>query len=159
MRKSEYTSHWTWRSNSKTWLLLMKSWMSKAKTWMLHKSKLNVGCKKVGSRVQTQMTNAKCRIDDAKYSVKWNIEFWRKWNAISEDTTATLHAMARSKNKKMKRKCVWCSFRCGDITPQHFDVWRLSLDFYIFFVFLFSFKTSRKRMMTIFWSGEKARKK
>ena len=45
MRKSECTSHWTWRSNSKTWLLLMKSWMSKAKTWMLHKSKLNVACK------------------------------------------------------------------------------------------------------------------
>ena len=31
---------------------------------------------------------------------------------------------------KMKRKCVWCFFRCGDITPQHFDVWRLSLDFF-----------------------------
>ena len=23
-----------------------------------------------------------CRIDFAKYNVKWNIEFWRKWNAI-----------------------------------------------------------------------------
>ena len=57
----------------------VKSWMSKAKTWMLHKSKLNVECKKVESRVQTQMTNT---IDCAKYNVKWNIEFWRKWNAI-----------------------------------------------------------------------------
>ena len=82
MEKNECTFHWTWRSKSKTWLLLMKSWMSKAKTWMLHKSKLNVECKKVESRVQTQMTNTKCRIDCAKYKVKWNIEFWRKWNAI-----------------------------------------------------------------------------
>ena len=49
---------------------------------MLHKSKLSVGCKKVESRVQTQMTNTKCRTDYAKYDVKWNIEFWRKWNAI-----------------------------------------------------------------------------
>ena len=38
--------------------------------------------KKVDSRVQTQMTNTKCRIDCAKYNVKWNFEFWRKWNAI-----------------------------------------------------------------------------
>ena len=81
---------------------------------------------------------------------------------------------------KMKRKCVWCFFRCGDITPQHFDVWRLSLDFFqrglslwflgnlyyyhffsvfFFFVFLFLLKTGRKIMMTMFWSGEKARKK
>ena len=29
------------------------------------------------------MTNTKCTIDCAKYNVKWNIEFWRKWNAIS----------------------------------------------------------------------------
>ena len=43
---------------------------------------LNVECKKVESRVQTQMPNTKCRIDCAKYNVKWNIEFWRKWNAI-----------------------------------------------------------------------------
>ena len=28
-----------------------------------------------------------------------------------------------------------------------------------FFVFLFFLKTGRKRMMTMFWSGEKARKK
>ena len=28
------------------------------------------------------MTNTKCTIDCAKYNVKWNIEFWRKWNAI-----------------------------------------------------------------------------
>ena len=49
---------------------------------MLHKSKLNVECTKVESRVQTQMPNTKCRIDCAKYNVKWNIEFWRKWNAI-----------------------------------------------------------------------------
>ena len=28
------------------------------------------------------MTNTKCRIDCAKYNVKWNIEFRRKWNAI-----------------------------------------------------------------------------
>ena len=78
----------------------------------------------------------------------------------------------------MKRKCVWCFFRCGvDITPQHFDVWRLSLDFFqrglslwfldnlyyycffFFLVFLVLLKTGRKRMMTMFWSGEKARKK
>ena len=38
--------------------------------------------KKFESRVQTQMKNTKCRIDYAKYNVKWNIEFWRKWNAI-----------------------------------------------------------------------------
>ena len=31
---------------------------------------LNVECKKVESRVQTQMTNIKCRIDCAKYNVK-----------------------------------------------------------------------------------------
>ena len=48
---------------------------------MLRKSKLNVECKKVESRVQTQMTNTKCRIDYAKYNVKWNVEFWRNWNA------------------------------------------------------------------------------
>ena len=69
-------------SNSTTWLVLMKSWMSKAKTWLLHESKLNVECKKVESRVQTPMANTKCRIDCVKYNVKWNIEFWRKWNAI-----------------------------------------------------------------------------
>ena len=44
--------------------------------------KLNVECKNVESRVQTQMTNTKCTIDCAKYNVTWNIEFWRKWNAI-----------------------------------------------------------------------------
>ena len=49
---------------------------------MLHESKLNVECKKVESRVQTQMANTKCRIDCVKYNVKCNIEFWRKWNAI-----------------------------------------------------------------------------
>ena len=49
---------------------------------MLRKSKLNVGCKKVESRMQTQMTNTKCRINCAKYNVKWSIEFWWKWNAI-----------------------------------------------------------------------------
>ena len=49
---------------------------------MLHESKLDVECKKVESRVQTQMANTKCRIDCVKYNVKWNIEFWRKWNAI-----------------------------------------------------------------------------
>ena len=49
---------------------------------MLRKSKLNVGCKKVESRMQTQMTNTKCSIDCAKYNVNWNIEFWRNWNAI-----------------------------------------------------------------------------
>ena len=48
---------------------------------MLHKSKLNVECKKVESRVQTQMTNTKCRIDCAKYNINWNIEFWCNWNA------------------------------------------------------------------------------
>ena len=52
---------------------------------MLHKSKLNVECKKVESRVQTQMPNTKCRIDCAKYNAKWNIEFWRKWNAIARE--------------------------------------------------------------------------
>ena len=31
------------------------------------------------------MKNTKCRIDYAKYNVKWNIEFWRKWNAINRD--------------------------------------------------------------------------
>ena len=74
MLKNECTFHGTWRSNSKTWLLLMRSWMSKAETWMLRKSKLNVGCKKVESRILTQMTNTKCRIDCAKYNVNWNIE-------------------------------------------------------------------------------------
>ena len=49
---------------------------------MLHESKLNIECKKVESRVQTQMANTKCRIDCVKYNVKWTIEFWRKWNAI-----------------------------------------------------------------------------
>ena len=28
------------------------------------------------------MTNTKCRIDYAKSNVKWDIEFWPKWNAI-----------------------------------------------------------------------------
>ena len=28
------------------------------------------------------MANTKCRIDCVKYNAKWNIEFWRKWNAI-----------------------------------------------------------------------------
>ena len=49
---------------------------------MLHESKLNFECKKVESRVQTQMTNAKCRIDCAKFNVKWNIEFLAEWSAI-----------------------------------------------------------------------------
>ena len=49
---------------------------------MLHESKLNVECKKVESRAQTQMANTKCRIDCVKHNVKWNTEFWRKWNAI-----------------------------------------------------------------------------
>ena len=45
---------------------------------------INVACKKVESRVQTQMTNSKCRIDCAKYNVKWNIEFGRKrtWRKV-----------------------------------------------------------------------------
>ena len=41
-----------------------------------------LNAKKNESRVQTQMTTTKCRIDCAKYNVKWNIEFWRKWNAM-----------------------------------------------------------------------------
>ena len=51
---------------------------------MLHKSKLNVGCKKVETRVQTQMTKTKCSTDYAKYNEKWNIEFLAEmaWNAI-----------------------------------------------------------------------------
>ena len=28
------------------------------------------------------MTSIKCRIDSLSTIVKWNIEFWRKWNAI-----------------------------------------------------------------------------
>ena len=36
----------------------------------LNVAKLSVGCKKVESRVQTQMTNTKCRIHYAKYNVK-----------------------------------------------------------------------------------------
>ena len=32
--------------------------------------------------MQTQMTSTKCRIDSLSTIVKWNIEFWRKWNAI-----------------------------------------------------------------------------
>ena len=66
---------------------LWKSWMSKAKTGMLHKSKLNAECKKIESRVQTSMTNTKCKIDCAKYNVKWNIEFWQKWNAQNTPVT------------------------------------------------------------------------
>ena len=42
--------------------------------------------------MQTQTTNTKCRIDCAKYKVKWNIEFWRKWNAISSERR-TIHAL------------------------------------------------------------------
>ena len=61
--------------------------MSKAKTGMLHKSKLNAECKKIESRVQTSMTNTKCKIDCAKYNVKWNIEFWQKWNAQNSPVT------------------------------------------------------------------------
>ena len=38
MRKNECKFHWTWRSNSKTWLLLIKS-------WMLNTKKLNLECK------------------------------------------------------------------------------------------------------------------
>ena len=38
--------------------------------------KLNV------QKVQTQMINTKCRIDCAKFNVKWNIEFLAEWNAI-----------------------------------------------------------------------------
>ena len=59
----------------------------KAKTGMLHKSKLNAECKKIESRVQTSMTNTKCKIDCAKYNVKWNIEFWQKWNAQNSPVT------------------------------------------------------------------------
>ena len=83
---------------------------------------------------------------------------------------------AVTQETKIERKCVWCFFRRGDITPQHFDGWRLSLDFFqrglslwfldnlylfffFFFVFLFLLKTGRKIMMTMFCSGEKARKK
>ena len=96
------------------------------------------------------------------------------WSVVYLLNCCVVTELTKRKTKKMKGKCVWCFFRCGDITPQHFDVWRLSLDFsqrglslwfldnlyyYIFFVFLFLLKTDRKRMMTIFWSGEKARKK
>ena len=47
---------------------------------------------------------------------------------IALSRVETFYAQQRAvKNKKMKSlKCVWCFFRCGDITPQHFDVWRLS---------------------------------
>ena len=39
------------------------------------------------------MTNTKCTIDCAKYNVKWNIEFWRKWNAIKifRNQSITMH--------------------------------------------------------------------
>ena len=43
--------------------------------------------KKVESRVQTQMTNTKYRIDYAKHNVKWNIEFWQKWNAMNKSVS------------------------------------------------------------------------
>ena len=84
MRKNECTFHWTWKLIiQKLDCCLWKSWMSKAKTWMLNKSKLNVESKRVELWVQTEMTNTKCRTDCAKYNVKWNIEFWRKWNSIN----------------------------------------------------------------------------
>ena len=35
------------------------------------------------------MTNIKCTIDCAKYNVKWNIEFWGKWNAIGVGVTVS----------------------------------------------------------------------
>ena len=49
---------------------------------MLLKSKLNQNAKKLNGECKLEMTNTKCTIDCAKYNVKWNIEFWRKWNAI-----------------------------------------------------------------------------
>ena len=109
MEKNECTFHWTWRSKSKTWLLLMKSWMSKAKTWMLHKWKLNIRCKKVESRVQTEMTNTKCRIDFANYNMKWNIEFWRKWNAIVD---VCLHASKANKCASVSGKPFYYVKKC-----------------------------------------------
>ena len=39
------------------------------------------------------MTNTKCKIDCAKYNVKWNFEFWRKRNAIEilRNQSITMH--------------------------------------------------------------------
>ena len=55
------------------------------------------------------------------------------------------------------------TFRCVVIFgffQRGLSLWFLdNLYYYIFFVFLFFLKTGRKRMMTMFWSGEKARKK
>ena len=86
MRKNECTFHLTWRSNSKTWLLLMKSWMSKAKTWMLHRNRSwMLNAKKMNRECKLKwQTCTKCRTDCVKYNVKWNIEFWRKWSAIKD---------------------------------------------------------------------------
>ena len=51
---------------------------------MLNAKTLNRGCK---------LSNTKCRIDCAKYNVKWNIEFWREWNAIDLEPLATRKAL------------------------------------------------------------------
>ena len=56
------------------------------------------------------MTNTKCTIDCAKYNVKWNIEFWRKWNAINADFTTT-----HSPTRPLKRDSDACgggSLKC-----------------------------------------------
>ena len=51
---------------------------------MLNAKKLNYECK-------LEMTNKKCTIDCTKYNVKWNIEFWRKWNAIEHWSTEKVY--------------------------------------------------------------------
>ena len=43
----------------------------------------NVECKKNESRVQTQMTTTQCRIDCAKYNVKWLLIIM-EWTYVSQ---------------------------------------------------------------------------
>ena len=65
------------------------------RSWMLNA--------KIESRVQTQMTNTKCRTDCAKYNVKWNIEFWRKWNAIVFNLSEQeLHSYTNTRQMEVK---------------------------------------------------------
>ena len=80
-------------------------------SWMLNAKTLNRECK---------LTNTKCRIDCAKHNVKWNIEFWREWNAIDLEPLATRKAYRKRKPWNVNGLYIWKFNYLKDI--GHFGV-------------------------------------
>ena len=86
MRKNECTFHWTQKVQFENLTVAYEKLECRKQKLECCINRIECWMQKIESRVQTQMTNTKCRTDCAKYNVKWNIEFWRKWNAIGYNT-------------------------------------------------------------------------